>query len=81
MQNTLTIADYIHRVQQAVTAQNVYGILSEFRRGDFTDEERAQMAKVYMRVLERISAQAPPSAKKEETASDGEDGPVWYEKM
>lgn len=76
---TTDLQQWITRVQKAKDAREVYSVLDEFRPGPWTDDERAKMSKAYVRVLERVGAPAV-EAKVEEEA-DGNDGPVWYEKM
>lgn len=78
-EKTTDLQQWIARIQKAGSAKEVFATLNEFRPGPWTDEERAKMAKAYMRVLERVGRVAV-----EETiddAKDGNDGPVWYEKM
>ena len=53
-------------------------MLDEFRPGPWSDEDRAKMAKAYIRVLERVGVTTSEQAEVEELKDDG---PVWYEKM
>lgn len=76
---TTDLQQWISRVQKATSAKEVYATLDEFRLGPWSDEERAKMAKAYIRVLERVGAPAAETTIEEE--ADGNDGPVWYEKM
>lgn len=69
---------WIARVQQAPEATKVFQVLNEFRKLDWTDEERVRMSKIYMRVLERVGA---PAREEQEEIIEKDDGPVWYEKM
>lgn len=80
-EKTLDLNSWIARVQKASNAKDVFGILKEFRKEQWTDDERARMAKAYIRVLERVGA--PPPDETAAAAEEGEknDGPVWYEKM
>jgi hypothetical protein len=76
---TTDLQQWIARVQKAKSAKEVYSVLDEFRPGPWNEDERAKMAKAYIRVLERVGAPPPEVAVEEE--ADGNDGPVWYEKM
>jgi hypothetical protein len=76
---TTDLQQWISRVQKATSAKEVYATLDEFRPGPWTDDDRAKMAKAYIRVLERVGASVPDATVEEE--ADGNDGPVWYEKM
>ena len=68
------------RVTKASSAKEVFALLDEFRKADWTDEERSRMAKVYMRVLDRVGGLGPEDVPAE-VLPDKDDGPVWYEKM
>ena len=70
---------FISRVQKASSAKDVLGILNEFRPLQWSDDERARMAKAYVRVLERVGA--PPPETTQQIEEEANDGPVWYEKM
>lgn len=78
----LNLQDWLKRVQGAKTRVQVFGILDEFRPLPWADEERSQMAKLYIRILESLpddsGAVAPATPQDEKPANDG---PVWYEKM
>jgi hypothetical protein len=78
-QETLDLNGWITRVQGAKRTEDVFAILDEFRRLEWSDEDRAAMAKVYVRLVQRLGA---PAAAGDATQDEGEDdGPVWYEKM
>ncbi|MBY0357943.1 MAG: hypothetical protein K2W82_08065 [Candidatus Obscuribacterales bacterium] len=78
----LNLDDWLVRIRQAKDASTVYKILDEFRPLDWTDKERAEMFRIYIKVLDTLSKAAPPSGKGQKAAAAQEnDGPVWYEKM
>lgn len=76
---TTDIQQWITKVQKAQNAKEVFALLDEFRPGPWSDEDRAKMAKVYVRVLEKVGV--PTTQAHVEEDADGNDGPVWYEKM
>lgn len=78
-EKTTDLQQWIARVQKSTSAKEVYATLDEFRPGPWSDEERAKMAKVYMRVLERVGGSTGDDAAEE--VVEANDGPVWYEKM
>lgn len=78
-EKVLDLNPWITRVQKAKNAKEVFGIMDEFRKEDWTNEDRARIAKIYVRVLEKVGAPAPEDIAVVEEVKD--DGPVWYEKM
>jgi len=70
---------YITRVQKANSAKDVLSVLDEFRPLPWSDDERARMAKAYVRILERVGA--PAVENREHVEEEADNGPVWYEKM
>jgi len=74
------LEDWLKRVQNARSREDIFAILNEFKALDWTDEQRASMSHAYMRVLENTkdSAKDQKSGAEEKQAADG---PVWYEKM
>jgi hypothetical protein len=78
-EKTTDIDQWIARVKKANNAKEVYATLNEFRPGPWSDEDRAKMAKTYIRVLERVGGSTADEAVEE--VVDANDGPVWYEKM
>jgi hypothetical protein len=76
---TTDVQQWISKVKQAQSAKEVFALLDEFRPGPWSDDDRAKMAKAYVRVLERVGVPAVGAPVEEE--AEGNDGPVWYEKM
>ena len=76
---TLEIDPWLERVRKAANAREVFAILEEFRPLSWSAEQRASMAKAYVRVLERVGVKTDQAASGEVIEKD--DGPVWYEKM
>jgi hypothetical protein len=76
---TTDLQQWIVRVQKAKDAREVFRIMDEFRKETWSDEDRARIAKVYIRVLDRVGAPVADQAAVIE--EDKNDGPVWYEKM
>lgn len=72
--------EWLKKVQQAQSGDAVFKLLADFRKLDWTDEERSRMSKVYMRVLNRVGG-ATSTVTSSQDDEDGADGPVWYEKM
>lgn len=50
----LDLNSWLNRIRQAETRAQVFAILDEFRPLPWTDEERAQMAKLYIRLLDAL---------------------------
>jgi hypothetical protein len=75
-----TLDKWIDRVRAAGSADNLFGILDEFRTVDWTDEERMKMSHAYMQRLASIVRASAVTGKKAAQAA-ANDGPVWYEKM
>lgn len=65
-------------MQSAKRAEDVFAILDEFRPLEWTDDERATMSKLYVRILQRLGPVATSGAAADENKDNG---PVWYEKM
>jgi hypothetical protein len=78
-ETTADLNAFIARVQKANNAREVLKILDEFRPLPWNDDDRANMAKAYVKVLERVGAPTQDESAHEEVEAN--DGPVWYEKM
>lgn len=50
----LDLNSWLNRIRQAETRAQVFSILDEFRPLSWTDEERSQMAKLYIRLLDGL---------------------------
>ena len=73
---------WLKKVLAAKSRADVFRVLEEFRPLDWTDEQRAAMAKTYMRVVEQLAPGGGAAASSVAVETDsGADGPVWYEKM
>ena len=73
------LSAWLTRVGKAENAREVFQLLEDFRKQPWTDEERAKMAKQYMRVLDKVGVKDMGDL--EPVEEKGPDGPVWYEKM
>ncbi len=78
----LDLSAWVKRIQGAKKRSEIFAILEEFRPLPWSDEERSQIAKLYIRLIdllpEESGAAAPVAASADKPANDG---PVWYEKM
>jgi hypothetical protein len=77
------LAPWLTRIKKAGSRAEVFSILDEFRKLEWTDEQCASMGKLYIRVLQRV---AKPGTDDDATVAAAattaqNDGPVWYEKM
>ena len=77
---TNNLDDWLRRVQNARSRDEVFEILRTFKDLDWTDEQRAVMAHAYMRILENMK-DTPQDKKSQTQEQQAADGPVWYEKM
>src|SRR5262245_54433532 len=68
---------WIEKVKKSRSREAILALVEEFRPLSWTDDERATMAKCYIRQIgltgDTISDAAVVDSK--------DDGPVWYEKM
>lgn len=76
-----TIDDWVVRIQKTRSSRELLKLLEQFRKHDWTDQERQKVSHTYMRVLDVILKSPSEQIKKEEVQPAGNDGPVWYEKM
>ena len=74
------LENWLTEVQAAKTRQEVFTILDQFRALSWTDVERASMARLYMRVLEKLKDEPGSKTSSFDETSD-QDEEVWYEKM
>jgi hypothetical protein len=76
----LDLEGWISRVRSAVSVQEVFAVLEEFRERSWSDVDCSEMSKAYMRVLDTLAA-APVSQSKGSAPQGDLEGPVWYEKL
>lgn len=79
VEKTTDLQPWLARIQKCNSAKEVFATLNEFRPGPWSDDDRAKVAKVYIRVLERVGGGGIQETI--DDVADGNDGPVWYEKM
>lgn len=94
----MSLHHWFGKVGQAGTRVELYAILDQFRVLSWTDNERSQMARFYIRLVENLpeGAMGKDSGSAEAACGnnlgtsnyegnsgdkEGDDGPVWYEKM
>ena len=75
------LESWLERIHAAKSRVDVFRIVEEFRPLEWTDEQRAAMAKAYMRALDRMAPGTEASAPAAAATTTGDDGPVWYEKI
>jgi hypothetical protein len=77
------LTPWLNRVKGASSRKDVFEILDQFRKVEWTDEQRSVMSKLYIRMIERLGNASEPDDKSAVAAAPAheEDGPVWYEKM
>lgn len=82
---TLTLNDWMEKISKAKTRKEIFSILDQFRVLEWTDDERARIAKHYIRIIDNVAKGEPDddttSDANNKPVAEGEDGPVWYEKM
>jgi hypothetical protein len=71
---------WLDRLQKCKSRPELFQLLDEFRPLEWSDEQRAVMAKAYMLLLENRLKQQPSDTAVADKKG-GPDGPVWYEKM
>lgn len=76
-----SVDEWVTRIQKTRNGRDLLKLLEQFRKFDWTDQERQKISHTYMRVLDVILKSSADTLKKAEEASAGNDGPVWYEKM
>ncbi len=72
---------WLKNVNAAKSRVDVFRLVEQFRPMEWTDEQRAVMAKTYMRALDRLAPGEGSKSDAATTETEGPDGPVWYEKM
>lgn len=77
------LGTWMERVNKCRRQKEVFAILDDFRKQNWTDEECSQMGRHYIRVISNMAAEDTTVATEEKPADAGNanDGPVWYEKM
>lgn len=82
-ENPASIDEWVLRIQKTRKTTDLLRLLEQFRKGDWTAQERQLVAHTYMKVLESITKNSSELLRKPEevTSGSGNDGPVWYEKM
>lgn len=73
---------WLKKVHAAKSRADVFRVVEEFRPLTWSDEQRAVMAKTYIRAVENLAAGSESTAGAAAPSVEaGADGPVWYEKM
>jgi hypothetical protein len=75
------LTPWLNRVKKATSRSEVFKILDEFRQSPWTNEQCSTMAKIYIRVVERLGDDPAAAETKPADTAKPDDGPVWYEKM
>ena len=75
------ITPWFNRITKAKSRSEVFGILDDFRKCEWSDMQCSAMAKLYMRVLDKVGANEPEQEAAPAPVAPEESGPVWYEKM
>lgn len=84
MQEDKTNVEYwLEKLRAATNSREIMALLDEFRGGEWSDADRAQISHTYMRKLNALyrDTKDPGNKKDKDTEVATNDGPVWYEKM
>lgn len=78
-----TLVAWMEKINRCKGRKEIFAVLDDFRKHEWSDEECSQMGKHYIRI---ISAMPEEKSSDDDKAKGGEgekeaDGPVWYEKM
>lgn len=69
------------KLKTAQSHKQMFAMLDEFRKGEWTDEERSKIAHTYIRLLDNLQPAVDSDGAADAAAENKNDGPVWYEKM
>ena len=77
------LSNWLAQVSNCSARKEVFGVLDEFRKHSWSDEECSQMARHYIRIVSKMADDSIAYDTKQAPAGEGNeaDGPVWYEKM
>jgi len=79
---TEDLTPWLNKVKAAATRAEVFAVLTDFRKLDWTDEQCSVMAKLYIRRLDKLGDDGTATETVQPAAPQTQDtGPVWYEKM
>jgi hypothetical protein len=87
MSSSIDLSAWVEKIKAARNRTELFAMLDEFRILEWTDEQRASIAKLYMRLLsvlpqeEAADAQSASDKKSNAAHQAEEDEEVWYEKM
>jgi hypothetical protein len=86
MSTTIELSAWIEKIKSARTRTELFAMLDSFRVGEWTDEQRSSIAKLYMRLLDYLPHEESTSGASDDTNGGGSAKPaeqeeVWYEKM
>lgn len=70
VQNKADLKTWFERVKNAKSRKEVLAILDDFRKEDWTNEERSQMGHLYTRMLEVLGEDADDDTKTSAAAKD-----------
>jgi hypothetical protein len=69
---------WIAKLKLARSHKQMFALLDEFRKSEWTDEERSKIAHVYIRLLDNLQPAAASDESEAAPAESEHDGPVWY---
>lgn len=85
MSATIELSTWVDKLKSAKNRTELFSMLDSFRVLEWTDEQRASIAKLYMRLIDVLphdeSAAADDAAKSGAPTKPAEQEEVWYEKM
>ena len=79
----MNLDDWIAQLKNANSQEELYTVLDNFRTLAWTDEQRALVSRLYIRLLENIlasPASVPLSQEKVVATKFDSEEPVWYER-
>lgn len=77
----MELEKWIVKFKQAHSREEIFALLDEFRHLEWTDEQRATISRLYIRLLEKVKSNRIPAVPVVTTSAPQADEEVWYEKM
>ncbi|MBS1954966.1 MAG: hypothetical protein JST89_12325 [Cyanobacteria bacterium SZAS-4] len=83
--STIDLSTWVEKLKSARNRNELFAMLDSFRVLEWTDEQRASIAKLYMRLIDVLphdeSAASDDTGKSGGPTKPAEQEEVWYEKM